>query len=217
MFPLWVTAVLVTAVVVGVWHRRALATSVQDGDKDALWQLGLGLVATLVAIVLVLTLRSPALWVLVLGVVVAGSRLISRRSKIADITTAVNVPLLAGLFGIMIALGTAARTWSGPADLMAHAGSVASAALGAATSIVINNLPAAIVLASGIPQHPRALLLGLDVGPNIAVTGSLSAIFWLQVAGANGAEVSAARYARIGAVVGLASIASALAVMSLGS
>jgi arsenical pump membrane protein len=51
------------------------------------------------------------------------------------------------------------------------------------------------------PAHPRALLLGLDLGPNLAVTGSLSALLWLQVAWANGARPSVLRYSLLGSLL----------------
>jgi arsenical pump membrane protein len=54
------------------------------------------------------------------------------------------------------------------------------------------------VLSAQAPAHPRALLLGLDLGPNLAVSGSLSAVLWLQVARAAGAKPSVVRYSLLG-------------------
>ncbi|MFL5960803.1 MAG: hypothetical protein ACJ75G_11110 [Gaiellaceae bacterium] len=54
-------------------------------------------------------------------------------------------------------------------------------------------------------------LLGLDLGPNLAVTGSLSAILWLQIGRTNGAHPSATRYSLLGlALVPLTLTASLL-------
>ena len=50
------------------------------------------------------------------------------------------------------------------------------------------------------PPHPRALLLGLNLGPNLAVTGSLSAILWLQAARSVNAETSIVTYGKLGAL-----------------
>jgi len=36
--------------------------------------------------------------------------------------------------------------------------------------VVVNNLPAAALLAARVPPHPYALLVGLDIGPNLFVT-----------------------------------------------
>ena len=87
--------------------------------------------------------------------------------------------------------------------------------LAAGASVLVNNLPAAVVLSVHLPAHPRALLLGLDLGPNLAVTGSLSAVLWLQVARANGARPSVVRYTLLGLVLVPVTLVSALLVSSV--
>jgi arsenical pump membrane protein len=67
-------------------------------------------------------------------------------------------------------------------------------------------------LSARLPAHPRALLLGLDLGPNLAVTGSLSAIFWLQVARQNGVRPSIVRYSLLGVVLAPCTIVASLLV-----
>jgi arsenical pump membrane protein len=67
--------------------------------------------------------------------------------------------------------------------------------------VLVNNLPAAMMLSAHLPAHPRALLLGLDLGPNLVVTGSLSAVLWLQVARADAARPSILRYTLLGLVL----------------
>ena len=51
--------------------------------------------------------------------------------------------------------------------------------MAALTGVLVNNLPAASLLAARRPPHPFALLVGLNVGPNLFVTGSLAWILWL--------------------------------------
>ena len=160
----------------------------------------LGTVATAVAAVLVLVLARPALPVLALGVVVA---LVARTSP-----RAVNPPLLAGMLALAVLLGSIAP---GPV----HLGRWATAWLAAGASVVVNNLPAAMLLSSHPPAHPRALLLGLNLGPNLAVTGSLSALFWLQVARANGARPSIRRYSLYGVALGPLTLCASLLVTRL--
>jgi arsenical pump membrane protein len=87
--------------------------------------------------------------------------------------------------------------------------------VGAGGALLVNNLPAAVVLSSHQPAHPRALLLGLDLGPNLAVTGSLSAVLWLRVARAAGAKPSVLRYSLLGLALVPVSLALALASLSL--
>jgi Na+/H+ antiporter NhaD/arsenite permease-like protein len=49
---------------------------------------------------------------------------------------------------------------------------------------VLNNLPAASLLAARAVSHPFSLLAGLNLGPNLCVTGSLAWLLWLRAAGA---------------------------------
>ena len=58
---------------------------------------------------------------------------------------------------------------------------------GALSWLVVNNLPAAVLFSAHAPAHSRALLIGLDLGPNLAVTGSLSALLWYRAARTVGA------------------------------
>ena len=84
-----------------------------------------------------------------------------------------------------------------------------------ASSVLVNNLPAASLLAARTPGHPFALLIGLNLGPNLFVTGSLAWLLWLRAARDTGAQPSVARASRIGAVAVPLSMAAALAVLAL--
>jgi arsenical pump membrane protein len=57
--------------------------------------------------------------------------------------------------------------------------------------------------------HPRALLLGLNLGPNLAVTGSLSAFVWLKAARTVGAQPDWKQITRLGVVLVPLSLAAA--------
>ena len=113
------------------------------------------------------------------------------------------------------ALGSLARAWTFPGHVMRTAGSGQTAVLGAVSSVLANNLPAAVLLGSARPAHPRSLLFGLNIGPNLAVTGSLSALVWWQAARSVGARPSARRYSMAGLLLAPAAIAAALAVRHL--
>lgn len=69
------------------------------------------------------------------------------------------VPVLVGLFGVAVALGTLGRAWSGPADLLTHLDRWGTAVV-AAGSLVLVNLPAVSLLAAHRPEHPFSLLSG---------------------------------------------------------
>jgi len=101
------------------------------------------------------------------------------------------------------------------ADLAEPLSRWSTAGVAAGVSLVINNLPAAVVLSAHPPLHPRALLVGLDLGPNLAVTGSLSAILWLRVARTIGARPSVGRYTQLGIVIVPITMAFALLALRL--
>ena len=84
------------------------------------------------------------------------------------------------------------------------------AGVAALATVVMNNLPAAVLLSSWAPGDRRALLIGLNLGPNLAITGALSALLWLRIARQAGARPSALRYSLIGLVLVPASIAAAV-------
>ena len=65
------------------------------------------------------------------------------------------------------------------------------------------------------PPHPRALLLGLDLGPNLAITGSLSALLWLQAARTVNANTSIATYTKLGALLAPLTLVGTLAALTL--
>ncbi|MHB8465129.1 MAG: SLC13 family permease [Acidimicrobiales bacterium] len=211
MFPAWIAVIVVTAAFTLVTYRHRLHRVSVAPSRNALRvPLRWSTLAVAVAVVLVLVLRSPALPVLVLGVVVAAEALTRRSLTPREIWAAVEPGSLAGVFGLAVALGTLARAWDGPGQLMAHANGAETAGLGAIASVLVNNLPAAVLLGSRLPAHPRALLLGLNLGPNLAVTGSLSALIWFRAARTVGARPSAARLSRLGVVLVPLSIAAGL-------
>ena len=99
--------------------------------------------------------------------------------------------------------------------LLSHLDSVGTAALAATASVIVNNLPAASLLAAQTPSHAFSLIVGLNLGPNLCVTGSLAWLLWLRAARRAGARPSLARASLIGAVAVPLSMAAALAGLAL--
>jgi len=222
MAPAWVAAVATTAAVVLYRLVRAPAPAGaaafrgdprRQGDPRLGWSLGAA--ATLIAAGLVVATRAPALPVLAIGAVAVAVRLRSRRLTGRVVAEAVGPGALAGIYGIAVGLGALAEHWTAPARLVARSGPAAAAAAGTVAAVAVNNLPAAVLLAPHRPAHPEGLLLGLNLGPNLAVTGSLSALLWYQAARAVGARPSVRTYSRIGVVLVPLSIAAALAALAL--
>jgi arsenical pump membrane protein len=205
----WAAAVVVTSVVVAVaFHGGGVEVTRRPESPPR--PRPLSLLAVLVALVLILVLAEPALPVLVVGVVIAAIRLVQQRMPL-KLLQDIDIAILGGVFLIALALGTLARVWTFPGHLMASASDVGSAAIGALSSVLVNNLPAAVLLGSRMPAQPRSLLLGLNIGPNLAVTGSLSALIWWSAARSAGARPSALRYSAVGIVLVPVTLAAALA------
>jgi arsenical pump membrane protein len=198
---MWAAAVVSTVVTAALlallFRRELLATGSPEADDAIAFRFGLGAVAIALATALVLVTSAPALPVLATGAVATVAARVSRE-RIAAI---VDVRVLGGLFVLAVLLGGVGRWWNGPASLVDSVGRWPTAAVAAVASVLVNNLPAAVLLTPHAPAHPRALLLGLNLGPNLAITGSLSAFLWLRIARTLGASPSIARYSRIGIVL----------------
>ncbi|HVU75989.1 MAG TPA: SLC13 family permease [Gaiellaceae bacterium] len=210
-WPVALTATISTALVLLVLFRSELAapSSTARGDAEPRYRVGLAAVALSAALVLVL--GSPALPVLAVGV----AAILADRAPWPRIAAAVDVRVLAGLFVLAVLLGGLGRWWHGPVSLLHHLDERETAIAGAVAALVVNNLPASVLLTPTPPVHGRALLLGLNLGPNLAVTGSLSAFLWLRVARSLGAQPSALRYSRLGLVLVPITLAASLVALRL--
>jgi arsenical pump membrane protein len=214
MAPASVAAVMVTAVVLTALFQRSLRSAAfPSGAEAPRLILGPGLAASVGAGALVLFTRAPALPVLALGMAAALTSYLLGRLDRRRLHLALDVRPLLLLFLVALALGTLARGWSGPAHLLAVTAPWESTALAAVSSLLVNNLPAAVLFSAHAPAHALALLVGLDVGPNLAVSGALSAILWLRIAHVSGRRPSLRIYSLVGLAV--APLAMAAAVMAL--
>jgi len=175
----WLVVIVLTIGFMALWYRLRH----EDGTPEPLppLKVGLGAAATATATGLILALHSPALPVLGVGLAAIAVRRLRPNF---------GAHVLAGLFVLAVILGTLARRWDGPASLVRHLGGIGVAALGAASSVAVNNLPAATLLAAKRPPHPLPLLIGLNLGPNLLFTGSLSAYLWYKAARDAGARPS---------------------------
>lgn len=208
--PAWSVSVVLTIAFVSVAFRRELVSPQRAVPTERVQlQVGIGIAGIAAAAVLVLLLSRPALPVLALGATAAAARLGVRRA-----IEAVNPLLLAGLLALAVLMGALARATS-VGTLLAHSGRWATAWTAVAASVLVNNLPAAALLSAHLPAHPRALLLGLDLGPNLAVSGALSAVLWLQVARRDGERPSVLRYTLLGLVLVPLTLSASLAVSAV--
>jgi arsenical pump membrane protein len=132
------------------------------------------------------------------------------------------LPLVAGLFVLVEALqqtGAIALLAREAGQFAAKSIPLASASAGALVALacnLMNNLPVALIVGSTVaadgPQHPLvgATLIGVDLGPNLSIPGSLATILWLVALRREGESVSAWRFLRLGALIMPASLTAAL-------
>ncbi len=214
MAPAGVVSVLVTALVIGLWHHRDLrAEAAFDGEVERP-RLGVGLVAVFAATVLVVVLRNAALPILGVGIVAVLLRMRPWRAAVEGSLGVLGLPVLVGLFGVAVALGALGRAWSGPSLLLGHLGPWATAGVAAVTSVLVNNLPAASLLSARTPSHPFSLLVGLNIGPNLFVTGSLAWVLWWRSARTVNAKPSVVGAVRLGLLSAPLAIAAAMLVLT---
>ena len=214
MFPLAITAAVVTAAGIGFSFRRHLVAGGR-ADRTAAEPrvvLGAGALATAAAVVLVLVLHQPALAVLGVGIAATLVELVRRQVHLAAVWRVLGLPSLAAAFVLTVALGTLARHWDGPAELIGGATGPETAGLAAVSTVLVNNLPAAALYSAHSVDHSRMLLLGLNVGPNLAVTGALSALLWFRAAREVDARPSLVEFSRRGIPLSLVAMAAAVVV-----
>jgi arsenical pump membrane protein len=206
-------AAAVTALVIAAAHRPSLRRTVTISDAQTRPVVGVGLAAVVAVTVLVLVLRSPAVPVLAVGVAAVGLRAWNDAGSRRSAVEVLGAPVLLGLFGLAVALGALGRGWSGPATLLTHLDNWGTAAVAGLLSVVVNNLPAASLLAARQPPHPYSLLVGLNVGPNLFVTGSLAWVLWLRAARTAGTRPDIRRAVTLGVLSVPLAIAAALLVL----
>ncbi|HXM29336.1 MAG TPA: arsenic transporter [Chthoniobacterales bacterium] len=123
------------------------------------------------------------------------------------------LPLVAGLFVIVEALDSAGglqlarNLLERLTEWPPLAGTLATAFGFAVASNLINNLPVGVIGASALHASPmsgnlaNAMLIGIDLGPNLSVTGSLATILWLIALRRENLQVSAWSFFKVGVIV----------------
>ncbi|WP_407562419.1 SLC13 family permease [Streptomyces sp. 184] len=160
-------------------------------------------------------------WAACAGAAVLAARaLIRRRTTPAALVRATALPFLAFVLALGLVvravvdngLGTAlGRLLPEGTGLLALLG---TAALAAVLANMINNLPAVLVLlplaAPSGSAAVLAVLLGVNIGPNLTYTGSLATLLWRRVVHAHDAEVELKEFTRLGVYAVPASLGAAV-------
>ncbi len=151
---------------------------------------------------------APA-WVALAGASVLALRSLRRRhTSVAEIVRSVNVSFLVFVLalGVVVqavmvngmdrAMSAVLPSGSGLPALLAIA------AVAAVLANVVNNLPATLVLlplvAPSGPVAILAVLIGVNIGPNLTYVGSLSNLLWRRVLRQHNVEAGIGEYTRLG-------------------
>lgn len=232
----WLAAVAVEHAVLRRWFRRDLvvdpaptaAAPDEEGDVPA---------PRLALAVLTLTLAGFALSGFVglepVWVALAGALALAVTELRARTTTPVRVVLASAplfcLFVLALGVVVAAVTAGPLGDLAGRLlpttddlpGLLVAALVAAVLANVVNNLPATLlllgVLGAGAPTGlVLAVLLGVNLGPNLTYVGSLATLLWRRVLTERGDPPSVATFTRVGLVSVPATLAVAVPALWVG-
>ena len=217
-----VVAIVATYLALRLMQRRALDSTVATVHEIPPLTLGRKLAAFGITMTAIMLLTASTLgWDLGLPTFIAGAAVttfvlaIGRQSPLPvlkDISWSV-LPLVAGLFilveglnrtGVLPSLAGVLKeaATASPQTVSWLAGIIVAVA-----SNLVNNLPMGLIAATTsqiahVPAHVTgAILIGVDLGPNLSVTGSLATILWLIALRREGEVVGASRFLKLGLVV----------------
>jgi arsenical pump membrane protein len=215
-------AIVATYVALRLTQRDALDSTVATVDGITRLTLGGKLAAFGIAMTAIVLIAASAMGrdlglpTFIAGATVTAIVLMLRRQSplpvLKDVSWSV-LPLVAGLFilveglnrtGVLPAL---ARILKEAATTSPQTASWIAGVVVAIASNLANNLPVGLMAATisrtaQVPAHVTgAILIGVDLGPNLSVTGSLATILWLIVLRREGEHVSALRFLKLGLVV----------------
>ncbi|MGW5418814.1 arsenic transporter [Streptomyces sp. NPDC003943] len=167
---------------------------------------------TLAGFVLTSVIGVDPAWAALAGALVLAARALVRRTTTpVAIVRSAAVPFLA----FVLALGIVVRAVvdNGLASALGHLvpdgtsllALLGTAALAAVLANVINNLPATLVLLPlAVPSGPGAVLavlLGVNIGPNLTYAGSLATLLWRRIVHEHDTDISLGEFTRLGLLV----------------
>lgn len=181
-------------------------------------------VCTLAGFVLASALGVSPAWAACAGAAVLAVRALAlRRTTPAALVRAAGVPFLAFVLGLGIVVRAVVD--NGLADALGALipygtglwALLALAALAALLANLINNLPAVLVLlplaAPSGSGAVLAVLLGVNIGPNLSYAGSLATLLWRRIVREHGSEVELGEFTRLGLLAVPAALVPAVAAL----
>ncbi len=223
----WLAAIAVEYAVFRRFFRADLAEPVAAPTPGAATRAAPA-VPRFTVVVVALTLAGFALssplgldpaWAALAGVLVLGVRALARRHVTPRELVGAASPLFC-VFVLALGVVVEAVVTSGPASGLGRLlpdGDSLPALLGVAAvavvlANVVNNLPAVLALlplaAPAGPAHVLAVLIGVNLGPNLTYVGSLATLLWRRILHRHGIEVDLARFTLLGLLTVPATVAA---------
>jgi arsenical pump membrane protein len=182
-----------------------------DGRR-AVWGIAFTAVVLITASAFGRDLGLPTLIASLASILVATRASVARAREIAREVSWSVLPLVAGLFVLVEGLSTAGASRDlgialrDLASLPPWAAALDASFGVAALSNVMNNLPSGLLVGSALQSVPvagylrSAVLIGVDLGPNLSVTGSLATILWLIALRREGHAIGGLTFLKCGVV-----------------
>ena len=229
-----VAAIVATFLALRTTQARALALPLaQDCESVELSSAGRAVGICLLLTVGVLVFSSLRGWdlgapTLACGLIVLATTFASGRNPLATLRHVSwgVLPLVAGLFVLVEglahvgAIGLIADMLRAAAAAPKQTAFLAGLAAALASNLA-NNLPVGLIAASTAQaasasrEIVAALLIGVDLGPNLSISGSLATLLWLAAIRREGEHVGALRFLKLGAIVMPPALLLALAALIL--
>lgn len=167
----------------------------------ALWVLA----ATLAGFLLSSLLGIAPVWIAAAGAVAIALR---ERPTPAELLRAADPLFLVFVLGLgVVVAGASEHGLASAVDAMLPPGTglpalLGVAAIAAVVANLVNNLPATLIIlpvaARGSPGAVLAMLVGVNVGPNLTYVGSLATLLWRRVVHAHDQPTSIGEFTRLG-------------------
>jgi arsenical pump membrane protein len=209
----WIVAILVEYLVFRRFFRTDLDAPVHAPASAPAGELPVFALATVVLTLVGFVIASAAgidpAWAACAGAVVMAVRaLVRRRTSLLKVVQSASLPFLAFVLGLGVVVRAVVD--NGLDDALRHVipggnglpALLGVAAVAAVLANVINNLPAVLVLLPLVVPLGSgavlAVLLGVNLGPNLTYAGSLATLLWRRIVHDHDTEVNLPEFTKLG-------------------
>lgn len=225
----WLAAIAAEFLVLRFFFSADLVTSdiarpTEEPTPAPPWAAIITVAATLAGFIVAQAFGVSPAWSAAAGAGFLSVRsLVLKRASFATIVRAVELPFLVFVLALAVVVRALIDNGLGAHlhDWLPHWGGLAGllgiAVVSAVAANVVNNLPAVLMLipiaAGAGPAVVLAVLIGVNVGPNLTYTGSLATMLWRRVLHQHGQKTSFGEFTVVGALATPAALIAAVAAL----